>query len=88
MNLQMFKKVMKQAKVKIDLSESPTLLPDTIKIIKSNDIYKVYKIDDQLNKTFIIETNSQNVAFKSTIKFLQIKLDHHGRIMKNNPTRR
>ena len=88
MNLQMFKKVMKQAKVNLDLSESPTLLPNTIKIIKSNDIYKVYKIDEQLNKIFIIETNSQNIAFKSILKFLQIKLDHHGRIMKNNPARR
>ena len=88
MNLQMFKKVMKQAKVKIDLSESPELLPNTIKIIKSDDLYKAYKIDEHLNKTFIIETNSQNVAFKSILKFLQIKLDHHGRIMKNNPARR
>ena len=82
----MFKKVIRQANPnsRIDWSSDDTLIPETIKCIRNNEMYCVYKIDKNKNKTLIIETTSENRIYKAILKYLEIKLDHNGKV-KNTP---
>jgi hypothetical protein len=82
MNKRMFKNVANQLKIKVDFSETDELIPCTIKFIKSNDKYYAYMIDKDLNKTLIIETDNESKAFKAVLKYLGVKLNHHGDVNK------
>jgi small nuclear ribonucleoprotein (snRNP)-like protein len=46
----------------------------------------VYAIDAHLNKQLIIETNNEGRVYKAILKHLDIKLNHHGDIIKT-PTK-
>ena len=76
----MFKRVMNQARIRTDFSNNEQTIPSSIKFINSEGTYYVYIIDYSSKKKLIIETESENKAYKETLKYLGIKLDHHGSI--------
>ena len=82
MNLKMFLKIANQENIKTDFNPH-TLIPDTIKMFKKNDIYYVYYIDENLNKKLIVKTTNKEKAFREILKFKGININHHGHIDKN-----
>lgn len=83
MNRTMFKKIISQTNVKIDYYPFPKMLPNSIKLIKDKSFMAFY-IDEKSNKTLIAETDNENKLYKKVIKYLGIKLDHHGKVKPNN----
>ena len=84
MNKRMFKNIINQAGIEIDLSDSDTLKPDTIKIFFRDGKYYVFKIDKNKEGFLIIETESENRAYKEILKFFGIKLNHHGKMVESH----
>ena len=87
MNNKMFKRVMNQARIKTDFSNNSEIIPNTIKFLNINDNYYVYIIDSSSKKKLIIEAASENKAYKETLKYLGIKLDHHGSVISTKQKR-
>lgn len=88
MNFKMFKKIMNQANIVIDFSQTNSIKPNSIKIFKLNDIYYAYKIDDKLNKTLIVENDKENNIYKGVLKHLDIKLNKSGNVILNNVSKK
>jgi hypothetical protein len=86
MNRKMFLKVADQADIQLDFEPSIAIKPNTIKCLKVNNTFMVYAIDAHLNKQLIIETNNEGRVYKAILKHLDIKLNHHGDIIKT-PTK-
>ena len=82
MNLKMFKRVLEKANIKLDLSQSLSLIPNTVKVLTINDVYHAFEIDENSNKKFIIETPSENKLYKAILKHFNIKLNHFGDVSK------
>lgn len=80
MNKNMFKRIMNQARIRTDFSNNEEIIPSSIKVLNLDGIYYVYIIDYSSKKKLIIETESENRAYKETLKYLKIKLNHHGSI--------
>lgn len=87
MNKKMFKKVMKQANIKVDFSESSQLTPNTLKFIKKNGSYYVYFINSNTNIKLVVESQSENRVYKETLKSLGIKLNPYGSVNNINQKR-
>jgi len=89
MNIKMFKKIINQTSFQIDFTNFPKLVENTIKIIKKEDTYYAFNIDNKLNKKLIIETQSEDKLYKGILKYLKIKLNHHGKVInKDVPIRK
>lgn len=82
MNLKMFLKIAGQANIKTDFNPD-TLTPDTIKILKENDTYYVYYVDENLNKKLITETTNKEATFRAALKFKGIQINRFGKIDSN-----
>lgn len=75
MNNKMFLKVMKQSKRKVDISETKELIPNTIKIVKVDEIYYAFEIDADLNKKLIAKADNEKKLYKQVLTNLGIKLN-------------
>lgn len=88
MNLKMFKKVIKQTDIIIDFSNNIGVKPNTVKLIKKDNIYYAYRIDNVLNKTLIIETSNESNTYKAILKHFNIRLNKFGYVISNNVSKR
>ena len=82
MNNKMFLKIMKKNKTNVDFSSTSNLIPNSLKFIKIEDMYCVFYIDESLNKKLVIKEATENKVYSETLKYLNIKLNRHGEIVK------
>jgi hypothetical protein len=75
MNNKMFLKVMKQSKRKVDFTDTKELIANTIKIIKIDDIFYAFEIDNQFNKKLIAKADNEKKLYKQVLNSLDIKLN-------------
>lgn len=87
MNNKMFKRVARQANIKLDFSTTGPLIPGSIKFVFSDNLYRVYLIDNNCQSKLIVETEYERKAYDATVKYLGIKLNTFGDV-KNKQHRR
>lgn len=90
MNLHMFKKIIREANpgIRVDFSFSNELIPNSIKLVKLGESFRLYKVEKDSTKSLIAEEPTETKLYKATLKYLNIKLNNSGRVIKQSPPKR